>query len=627
MRDDDGLALGGDWHDWGNSCDADDHTNDAVSGALSLDANCGQSCALGNVTAGNDVDFALDGAGDNIGSNAISLRLAVPFGSITGLNAIKVANGAGTHPGPRLVVLACQLPGTPTPTPTPTQLCEWVTLEAPTNGPDAQGLGETFPPGFGSCVSVGDRIAGVAFDGTAYRSSAALMSFDTASLVSSALVEDAWVRLYATAAYDDDSLGLSGDWYDWGGSCSATDLIGENVPTNALSSSGACGSACALSQFAANTTYTLQLDDPQTHIDRQGGTTLRLQVAGAPESGFNGVLFSRETPAPALLLHMCYPTPQLTPTPTPTPTSPPSDCSSTTIVATDSWLVLGAGATYPPAFGACGQLNEHILPAGKLFGDYNGDPDTYLFTESLLQWDLSDIPSGAVVGAATLQLYIGQVGGVDGYGLTGDWHAWTTCGESDYDDDPPSNALSPSGLCGSGCNLANVMTAQNHTAQYMDFPLDAVSTNIVPGATAQLRLHSNGGAPTSYDIVLFGDHLSDDPPRLVVSWCIGAPGMTPTISPTLSPTAVATGIASPTSSPEQTLPTATSTGPTSTSPPTPTETATPTPVGTLEIEIAFEHGVGDGQAATSVPVGRVASIAIDGDGNIYYVDADHHRVR
>jgi sugar lactone lactonase YvrE len=45
------------------------------------------------------------------------------------------------------------------------------------------------------------------------------------------------------------------------------------------------------------------------------------------------------------------------------------------------------------------------------------------------------------------------------------------------------------------------------------------------------------------------------------------------------------------------------------------------------IEVIAEHGVGDACPATEVPIGNATDIAVDGAGNVYFVDAEHHRVR
>src|SRR5262249_17455038 len=115
----------------------------------------------------------------------------------------------------------------------------------------------------------------------------------------------------------------------------------------------------------------------------------------------------------------------------------------------------------------------------------------------------------------------------------------------------------------------------------------------------------------------------------VVYWCEPTPSPTRTLTPTATPTTTPTplgGIPTPTHTR-----TATSSGtpsPTVTPTLSATPTSTPTPAPTLVVEILYEHGVGDGLAATLVPVGLVTDIAYDsGSGSIYFVDVDHHRVR
>lgn len=43
--------------------------------------------------------------------------------------------------------------------------------------------------------------------------------------------------------------------------------------------------------------------------------------------------------------------------------------------------------------------------------------------------------------------------------------------------------------------------------------------------------------------------------------------------------------------------------------------------------VLAEHGVGDGRLASEVPVGRVSDLAAGLEGDIYFVDAENHRVR
>ncbi len=123
--DTDHKGLTGDWYAWGPDCDASDHTNDAPSNALSVDGACGTSCDLSAVVASRDNDFPLDGVPEQIDrAGATYLRLHVSLDQVTGPNGIEVAGSSSEAPGPRLVLLLCQAPlsptGTPTPTPVPT---------------------------------------------------------------------------------------------------------------------------------------------------------------------------------------------------------------------------------------------------------------------------------------------------------------------------------------------------------------------------------------------------------------------------------------------------------------------------------------------------------------------------
>jgi hypothetical protein len=266
-----------------------------------------------------------------------------------------------------------------------------------------------------------------------------------------------------------------------------------------------------------------------------------------------------------------------------------------------------------------GIQGTRFLAAGVIVDPVNVD------LKMLLRWPTADLPEGMEVTAAWLRLTIGtkQIGSLESTDanatLAADWYDWgAECDADDVEAEASDPALSG---CGAPCVFGNL-----EERTYRDFPLDDAAAHIARGedATTALRLGMAPSGPTGQAVL--GTLRSSGAlkgPGLVVQLC------PPTLTPTPSNTPTSTGTPTPTSIPTlTTTPTLTATPTIS---PTPTLTGTPTPTSTpaptLVVEIVAEHGVGDGQPATDVPVGMVADIAADDDGNIYFVDVDHHRVR
>ena len=113
-------SLRGDWYagpaDYCAESDYDSGDADALSTALT----CGAQCDLANVIIGMDNDFALSDSVTPIDSGSPALRLWAPNGGAAVANHLFAAASGWTVAGPRLVVLACARPPTPTPTVTPT---------------------------------------------------------------------------------------------------------------------------------------------------------------------------------------------------------------------------------------------------------------------------------------------------------------------------------------------------------------------------------------------------------------------------------------------------------------------------------------------------------------------------
>jgi hypothetical protein len=105
-------ALKGDW--LGSSgCNVEEDLG-SHQDALSVDRSCGNACDLATVTPG-DRDFPLDMA---MYLQLGAKRLTVPVPELADVgqphNKLRIANGAGALPGPRLIALACDPPPTAT---------------------------------------------------------------------------------------------------------------------------------------------------------------------------------------------------------------------------------------------------------------------------------------------------------------------------------------------------------------------------------------------------------------------------------------------------------------------------------------------------------------------------------
>jgi sugar lactone lactonase YvrE/cell division septation protein DedD len=418
-----------------------------------------------------------------------------------------------------------------------------------------------------------------------------------------------WLRVTALDTWNADGLSLVGDWRY--GACDPSTETTANAAT-ALSTDGACGAACALGSLVSGQ-VDLPLDNVEPNVRRMSPAYLRLQVSGTPVTGRNGVHVSDGSgggSAPQLVLEVCAPPP----TPTPTP-----GCHDDTFTPdANGWTAFATGSSYPPAFSFCDHdmLVARVAGSISIFGGLVG-------ANTLLRWDTSALPATAVITGASLRALVATNTTDPTASLMGDWYDWgDTCDETDYTTASLTNALSVGGRCRSSCQLANIPPLRD-----VEFPLDNAAAHINLAGPTSLRLNVSPGISPGEDWIGIADvSFGLQPPRLVVHWCeptatptptaTYTPSQTPTVTPTWNPDV-------PTYTPTDT-PTVT---PTPSSTPTPAPTATPTPAPTIAVEVIAEHGVGDGQAATDVPVGEVADIAADGNGNIYFVDAEHRRVR
>ena len=129
-------SLTADWYDWGDTCDPSDYSAQPLTGALSVNGNCGEGCFLALMPQARDVELKLDGAAAHIARGPAaapegtatpaltSLRLNVDLGQTlspeTATEIFAYADFTGPWAPPRLVVHWCEATPTPTPAPTPT---------------------------------------------------------------------------------------------------------------------------------------------------------------------------------------------------------------------------------------------------------------------------------------------------------------------------------------------------------------------------------------------------------------------------------------------------------------------------------------------------------------------------
>jgi hypothetical protein len=127
-RDNDAASLTADWYDWGATCDATDYTATPLTGALSVDGNCGALCYLKHFPQFVAVELALDDPDTHIARGPAappptptpaltSLRLSVDLGATpdpeTAVDLFAYTDLSGPWAPPRLVVHWCE----PSPTP------------------------------------------------------------------------------------------------------------------------------------------------------------------------------------------------------------------------------------------------------------------------------------------------------------------------------------------------------------------------------------------------------------------------------------------------------------------------------------------------------------------------------
>ena len=538
VQHDDLRSLTGDWYDWGESCDESDNLEYALPHNGIVLARCLRlrvQPVAHDLEADND--FALDDPEAHVQRDGTTtLRLHVAGTPENGSDTVQFAAGASGTPGPRLVLNLC------VPTPTPAA-CQVVVLD-PAGGGIGRGIRREFSPAYQSCgeSSAALESSWIAESETFQRTTDCL-AFDTGlGLISSlpsevvAVLPDlvitrGWLRLPPLSIWNADGLSLVGDWRKW--TCDESDATTAN-DANALSTAGACGTACQLGTLPASTPIDLPLD-ALANIHRGDTTYLRVQVDGTPANGRNGVQraegFEDEPAAPQLVFEACPPPP--------TPTPQPGCHIDVFTPDANGWTIAGSDSEEPScdddqAFRLAGHLYIAIPPfLAASFG-----------ANSLLRWDTSALPADAVIQGASLKAVVMTFRDNDAANLTADWYDWgETCDASDFTAVPLTGALSVDGNCAELCYLKNIPQTID-----IEFPLDGADTHLARGpasptgtptpALTSLRLSVDlGETPdpsTAEDLFAYADLSGPwSPPRLVVRWC--EPTLTPTPTPTPTP--------------------------------------------------------------------------------------------
>jgi hypothetical protein len=313
-------SLKGDWLGGSGCAPADYSTTIGEDGfhdtALSPNLMCGTACQLQNIAAGQDLDLALTHPGNlQIGSTRLRLGVSADTDPGESNNLVSIATGAGNFPGPRLSLLACDPP--PTPTIQVPEGCESRIIDV-SDGFDLVSAGS----GALCLGTIGTNavpILAAGFFMTSNIRVQMLLRWSTADLPSGMNVSAAWLRLFvAGTSYDDESARLAADWYSWGPTCDYGDASDPNV-SPALDG---CGADCVLSNLENLTYVDLPLDGAPVHIGRGADASTQLRVALNATGNldmFGTLRSSGLIGGPKLVVELCPPEGSPTPTATPTP--------------------------------------------------------------------------------------------------------------------------------------------------------------------------------------------------------------------------------------------------------------------------------------------------------------------
>lgn len=363
----DGRNLQGDYYNWGASCDGSDGGEGTT--ALSTSGNCGATCSLTGWIAGGTNVFELDNVSSIPTNGTAYLRLSISGGAPTGNNQVTfiahetnpaqaaileidytvgstaTATETATHTETPTVTMTATgntptVTVTPTHTETPTHTAtpaatstaHTVSIDIPIaaagNDDTVHGAGGSWQPVYSSC-STGTVITKQLFND--YFVDTTLLSF-VVSLPGDAVITGGRLKGFVTGLASDDARGVDADYHNWMPTCDTGDG-GEG--TTALSSGGACGASCVISNLLNNSWNTFELDNAPANIPINGTVGFRLNVTGAAPTGNDFVYFTSYEidPTKAFILELDYTTSTgATETPTETATATPAPPTATATI-------------------------------------------------------------------------------------------------------------------------------------------------------------------------------------------------------------------------------------------------------------------------------------------------------
>lgn len=133
-------------------------------------------------------------------------------------------------------------------------------------------------------------------DAGTFRLRNGLLRWDTSSLDDAATISAAYLKIWVSAVFNNDSRSLVAEWYDFG-TADSSDLTGT------VTSDAHAGTAISSITTGAVNTFELQ---NLSSINKTGFTGLRLHITGGSPSGHNEVQYSAfdhsTDPAPQLVV-------------------------------------------------------------------------------------------------------------------------------------------------------------------------------------------------------------------------------------------------------------------------------------------------------------------------------------
>jgi hypothetical protein len=411
----------------------------------------------------------------------------------------------------------------------------------------------SYPPPFSQCImNTGNAFASRSLSSGTYKVRNALVQFDTAAtLPDDAIIDSAALTVHVSQTDRTNGLAFQGEWYDWGGTCDASDYT-----TTAAGTAFTAPIATITDQ--AHVTFPLT-SPANVKVNGTDATRLRLHVANRPgdlpPTGLNTVPFASYNadlaiePGPRLNVSYHLPTPPAgTPPPSATPTSTPTatqTASATCVVFRTGYCCTSANGTDCSA-SACGansgcQVYPFLVCAGASIDDgqvgrassavypptttttasttaTSLDPQrsfagaAYSVQNGLLRFNTAALPDTATVVSATLIPHlIAPPVSADGLSLTGEWYNWgPSVGAEDFSLSAASSAFS--------------VPATSLVAGANQIPLSAPAINVSRTGYTYLRTHISqrpaDAPPTGVNSVKLGqfDHITQPGSSLEVCY-------------------------------------------------------------------------------------------------------------